>query len=84
MHAQDNGHDDDAQYVLRWIQRNGQREFTKRDFQQDGKRRFRKANDIDPSLEELTRRGYIRPLVSESKGPGRPSLVYEVNPALGF
>jgi len=84
MQAQDNGHDADAQYVLGWIRRNGQREFTKRDIQQNCKRRFRRAADIDPLLDELTRRGYIRPLASESKGPGRPSQGYEVNPAFEF
>jgi len=75
--------DDDAHYVLRWIERHGLQEFTKRDAQQHGKSRFHRADDIDPALEELSRRGYIRLRLSERTGPGRPtSPTFEVNPAL--
>ena len=82
MQAKEASGDDDARYVLRWIERHGRREFTKRDAQQHGKRRFPKADDIDPALAELTRRGYIRLRPSEATGPGRPpSPSYEVNPA---
>ena len=82
MQAQEDPAEDDARYVLRWIERHGQREFTRRDAQQHGKRRFPKANDIDPALAELTRRGYVRLRSSESRGPGRPaSPTYDVNPA---
>jgi hypothetical protein len=82
MQAQESSGDEDARYVLRWIERHGRREFTKRDAQHHGKRRFPKAESIDPALAELTRRGYIRPKPAESSGPGRPSSpVYEVNPA---
>jgi hypothetical protein len=74
--------DDDARYILRWIERHGRREFTKSEVQHHGKRRFSKANDIDAALAELTRRGYIRPKPMEKSGPGRPpSPAYEVNPA---
>ena len=82
MQAKEESADDDARYVLRWIERHGRRDFTKRDAQQHGKRRFPKADDIDPALAELTRRGYIRLRPSEAAGPGRPcSPSYEVNPA---
>ena len=82
MKAKEDLPEDDARYVLRWIERHGQREFTRRDAQQHGKRRFPKANDIDPALAELTRRGYVRLRSSESRGPGRPaSPTYDVNPA---
>jgi hypothetical protein len=68
--------------VLRWIERHGRREFTKRDAQQHGKRRFPKADDIAPALAELVRRGYLRLQPFEEAGPGRPSSPgYEVNPA---
>jgi len=74
---------DDARYILRWIQRHGLREFSKRDVHQHGKRRFRRVDDIDPALRELKRRGYTRPRPSDGAGPGRPrSPVYEVNPAV--
>jgi hypothetical protein len=76
-------HDDDARYVLRWIARHGLRSFSKRDAQQHGRRRFPKADDIDPALDELVRRGYIRLRPAEPTGPGRPpSPTYEVNPAI--
>jgi hypothetical protein len=82
MQAKEASGDDDARYVLRWIERHGRREFTKRDAQQHGKRRFPKADDIDPALAELTRRGYIRLRPLDGVGPGRPpSPSYEVNPA---
>jgi len=72
-----------ARYVLRWIERHGRREFTKRDAQQHGRRRFPKADDIDAALAELARRGYIRLRPAETSGPGRPpSPTYEVNPAV--
>jgi hypothetical protein len=82
MHAKEVPGDDDARYVLRWIERHHRQEFTKRDAQQHGKRRFPRADDIDPALAELTRRGYIRLRPLEATGPGRPdSPAYEVNPA---
>ena len=82
MQAKEESADDDARYVLRWIERHGRRDFTKLDAQQHGKRRFPKADAIDPALAELTRRGYIRFRPSETAGPGRPtSPSYEVNPA---
>ena len=82
MQAKEDSGDDDARYVLRWIERHGRREFTKSEAQHHGKRRFPKADDIDPALAELTRRGYIRLRPAEATGPGRPpSPTYEVNPA---
>ena len=81
MHAGNGSVDDDAHYILRWIERYERREFTKRDAQQHGKRRFRRVEDIETALSKLTERGYIRPRQSENNGPGRPpSPVYDVNP----
>jgi hypothetical protein len=82
MLANEASADDDARYVLRWIERHARREFTKSEAQHHGKRRFPKADDIDAALAELTRRGFIRPKPAETSGPGRPpSPAYEVNPA---
>jgi hypothetical protein len=82
MQAKEASGEDDARYVLRWIERHGRREFTKTEAQHHGKRRFPKADDIDPALAELTRRGYIRLRPAATIGPGRPpSPSYEVNPA---
>lgn len=83
MQAQEGAGDEDARYVLRWIERHGRRDFTKSEAQHQGKRRFPKADEIDQALTELTRRGYIRPIPAEPAGPGRPpSPKYEVNPAV--
>jgi hypothetical protein len=82
MSAKENSTDEDARYLLRWIQRHGRREFSKSEAQHHGKRRFPKADAIDAALAELTRRGYLRPKPAETTGPGRPpSPSYEVNPA---
>lgn len=82
MQTKETPREDDARYVLRWIERHSRREFTKRDVHQHGKRRFPKADNLDQALAELTRRGYIRLRPSDATGPGRPpSPSYEVNPA---
>lgn len=73
----------DARYVLRWIERHGKRVFAKREAQQHGRRRFPKADDIDPALTELVQRGYIRQRPLKASGPGRPpSPAFDVNPAV--
>jgi hypothetical protein len=74
---------DDAQYVLRWIDRHELTEFTKRDLHQHGKNRFKKVEDLEPALNELVRRGYLRLRPHHPSAPGRPpSPTYEVNPAV--
>lgn len=83
MLAEEDSTADDAHYVLRWIERHGLREFTKRHVHQHGKRRFRKVEDLNAPLKELEQRGYIRLRPTETTGPGRPpSPTYEVNPAV--
>jgi hypothetical protein len=83
MQAKEDSGDADACYVLRWIERHSRREFTKTEVQHHGKQRFPKADDIDPALDELNRRGYIRPRRTDVTGPGRPrSPTFEVNPAV--
>jgi hypothetical protein len=72
----------DALYILRWVMRQKRREFTRRDLHQGTRRRFHSAEDIDPGLAELARRGYIRPLKNEESGPGRPSPAFEVHPSI--
>ena len=85
MRETDGSKPKDAQYLLRWIDRHGKRQFTKSGAQHHGKRRFPKADDINHALGELTRRGYIRPMPSPPVAPGRPpSPSYEVNPDFEF
>ncbi|MFP8871378.1 MAG: DUF3987 domain-containing protein, partial [Myxococcota bacterium] len=83
MQATEETNDDDARYVLRWIERHDRREFTKREAHQHGKRRFPRVDDIEPALAELARRAYVRLKDVEPPGPGRPpSPTYEVNPTV--
>jgi hypothetical protein len=83
MEAKDASVVEDAHYVLRWIRRHDRREFTKSEAQHHGKRRFPQADDIDPALEELKRRGHIRLRPTGESGRGRPpSPTYEVNPVI--
>ncbi|MDA0661089.1 MAG: DUF3987 domain-containing protein [Planctomycetota bacterium] len=83
MCATNGGTVDDSQYLLRWILRHDLTSFTKRDAHQHGRRRFPQPDNMDPALAELTRRGYIRPVVHDTSGPGRPpSPEFEVNPAV--
>lgn len=83
MLASDDVTQDEAHYVLRWIERHRRAEFTKSEVQHHGKRRFPRADDVDPALAELKRRGYIRPKPAEASGPGRPSSpTYDVNPSV--
>jgi hypothetical protein len=83
MSAAESADGGDARYVLQWIERHQKREFTKSEAQQQGKRRFPKADDVDGALGELARRGYVRLKPTKPTGPGRPpSPAYETNPAV--
>ncbi len=75
---------DGAHIVVNWILRNGQKMFTARDVMQINRRRFATVKDVEPILDYLTERGYIRGLPSEGRsGTGRPgSPKWEPNPAL--
>jgi hypothetical protein len=68
MQAKEELRDDDARYVLRWIERHGRREFTKRDVQQHGKRRFPKADQIAPAVHRRPRMTLIR-RTSQTRNP---------------
>jgi len=82
MAAGESSRDADARYIVRWIERHDRESFTKSEAQHHGKRRFPKAEDIDPALAELTKRGFIQQRPVETTGPGRPaSPTFDVNPA---
>lgn len=84
MQASDNARADDAQYLLRWIKKEQHKHFSKRDAHRYGQKRFPKSDDLNPALEELARRGYIRQTAdTDTDRSGRkPSPRYEVNPAV--
>jgi len=73
-----------ARHVLKWIKRQNAICFTKREAQQAGKRRFRRADDIDEPLAVLIDRRYIKEIDNpKARGPGRPpSQRFQVNPAV--
>lgn len=76
----------DARVLLRWIMDKGDERFTRRDAHRAHQARFAKATEMDPALDLLTDRYWIR---VHDVGPrpqegGRPSIEYDVNPtALG-
>ncbi|SFU57099.1 Protein of unknown function [Nitrosospira multiformis] len=71
---------DGARLVLRWIKREGKSEFTFRDCHQAHKSRYKRAKELDPIIDVLIERHFIRQRVE--KVAHRPSRVFEVNPAV--
>jgi hypothetical protein len=71
---------DGARVVLRWIEREGKPEFTFRDCHYAHKTRFKRATELEPIIDVLVERHYIRPRAA--KVAHRPSRIFEVNSAL--
>jgi replicative DNA helicase len=75
---------DDARWLLDWIARTGQVQFTRRDAHHAAPRgRFPKATSLDPALGLLEEHGYLRRVDADPSGPkgGRPpSPRFLVNP----
>jgi hypothetical protein len=75
---------DDARWLLDWIGRTGQAQFTRRDAHHAAPRgRFPKATDLNPALVLLEEHGWLRRVDADSPGPkgGRPpSPRFLVNP----
>ena len=69
------------QRVIDWIQVNGQARFNKRDCLRDLKTEFRKVDELDHALDDLLSRHIIKGPVKVETG-GRPSLFFDVNPAM--
>jgi replicative DNA helicase len=66
---------DDARWLLDWISRTGQAQFTRRDAHHAAPRgRFPKATDLDPALVLLEEHGWLRRVDADAPGPkgGRP------------
>ena len=72
---------DGARVVLRWIEREGKPEFTFRDCHYVHKTRYNRTADLEPAIEVLIERYYIRPRALKQV-QGRPSRIYEINPAI--
>jgi replicative DNA helicase len=75
---------DDARWLLDWITRTGQVQFTRRDAHRAAPRgRFPKATDLDPALSLLEEHGWLHRVDADPAGPkgGRPpSPRFLVNP----
>jgi hypothetical protein len=75
---------DDARWLLDWIARTSQVQFTRRDAHHAAPRgRFPKATDLDPALSLLEEHGWLRRVDADPSGPkgGRPpSPRFLVNP----
>jgi hypothetical protein len=74
---------DDARWLLDWIARTSQVQFSRRDAHQAARSRFPKATDLEPALALLEEHGYLRRVDANPPGPrgGRPaSPRFLVNP----
>jgi replicative DNA helicase len=75
---------DDARWLLDWISRTNQAQFSRRDAHAAAPRgRFRKAADLEPALTLLEEHGWLRRVDADPPGPkgGRPaSPRFLVNP----
>jgi hypothetical protein len=71
---------DGARVVLRWIKREGKSGFTFRDCHHAHQSRFKMTADLEPSINVLIERHFIRQKVA--KVAHRPSRIFEVNPAV--
>jgi replicative DNA helicase len=75
----------DARWLLDWISRTDQVQFSRRDAHQAARGRFPKATDLEPALRLLEEHGYLRrvdpELSRDPHGRGRPaSPRFVVNP----
>jgi replicative DNA helicase len=74
---------DDARWLLDWIARTRQVQFSRRDAHQAARGRFRKATDLEPALTLMEEHGWLRRVDADPPGPkgGRPSSPrFVVNP----
>jgi hypothetical protein len=69
---------DDAKYLLRRLLGSGADQLSRRDLFRLCHGKFRRAEDMQPAIDELTERGYIRE-IEQSTG-GRPTRTIFVNP----
>ena len=69
--------------ILEWIRRNGRESFKKRELHRALDSRFPKAEMLTEPLTLLEERGYLREAEDGFKRRiGRPTVTYEVNPAV--
>lgn len=71
-----------AKHILRWMEERALQSFTRREVQQSTRRAtaFDEPARLDRALDLLTDNGFLRKVSEPPKGPGRPSIRFEVNP----
>ena len=72
-----------ARKIWRWIERNGQKSFTKRDCFNALKGTFHRVLNMEDPIKVLIERNHIKEIPREKK-VGKPSIKYAVNPELLF
>jgi hypothetical protein len=70
-----------AKKILKWIKNNSYEQFTFRDCHYAHKSLFKRAKDLEPSIEILQERYFIKAVETEKKA-FRPSRIFKVNPML--
>ncbi len=79
----DDGSIDDAAYSLRWLRQRAEPEVGRREIAQHGRARFDgDPGRLDRALAALIDRGWLRPIVDDRGGPGRPSPRYRCHPII--
>jgi len=73
----------EADYILKWIRKMRRESFSQRELQQAAKGRFHRVSELEEPISMLLEAGYIRKRSGDigERGPGRPSLSFDVNPA---
>lgn len=74
--------DGDAGHVLKWVRGLELDQFTRRDAQKAMEGRFRKVERLVKALQYLVQANVLREARVKPEGPGRPSVVYMVNPSI--
>lgn len=69
----------DAKYILKRLKADGSMEINKRDLNRLCQK-FSAADDMEPGLNELSRRGYIRIETVKTGKPGNPPQIIYLNP----
>lgn len=70
-----------AKAILRWIENEKCKSFTRRDLHQAMRATFKRVTDLDRPLGILLEQRFIRARPEVQAGPGRPaSPVYDMNP----
>lgn len=69
----------DGKYILRRLKADGRKEITKRDLIRLCQK-FRNAEEMEPGMGELIRRGYIRVETVKTGKQGNPPQIVYLNP----